>query len=166
MDEKQNDFKAREIESIEILDRKILEANQDILPDMSKEYWLKGGLCIIPIKKLDDSVVYGTSYGTSLDTVAGVRPLIEFHDPNKFIFSHRGDKLNFEGVEWTVISKNEAVCNDFIGHSPYQSKTEERDADVYDKSDIRCFTEDWLNTLKMKEASLDEKEPEQEEIDR
>ena len=170
--EVKNDFNAREIESISILDKKTLEAHKDILPNISnKEYWLQGGACIIPIKKLDQSVIYGTSYGTDLDNVAGVRPIIEFHDPNRFIFKNRGDKMTFEGLEWTIVSKNEAVCDGLIGNSAYQTKPEILSKSDYDKyrynlSDIKDFTDNWLEEVKKKEIEREEKETEYEEVDR
>ena len=165
MKEKKNDFNAREIESISLLDKRTLEAHKDILPDINEPYWLQGGLCIIPVKKLDNSIVYGTSFGTDLDTQAGVRPIIEFHDPNRFIFKHRGDVLNFEGKEWMIVSKNEAICNDFIGNCAYQRTPKLLSAEDkyrYDLSDIKGYTENWLNDLKLKEKNEVEKEPEPE----
>lgn len=164
MEEKKNDFNAGEIEGIEIPDRAFLDKHKDILPPMDSEYWLQGGLCIIPVKKLDGAVVYGTSFGTDLDTMAGIRPVIEFSDPNRFIFSHRGDILNFEGKEWMVVSRNEAVCNGFIYKGVYSriGKTS------YPESDINGYLEYWLNDLKQKEGNREEpdEEPEHEEIDR
>ena len=48
-------------------------------------------------------------------------------------------------VEWVVISKYLAISKDLIGKQPFRKDYRADDANVYKKSDIKKFIEEWAS---------------------
>ncbi len=67
------------------------------------------------------------------------------------------DEFEFEKHKWTVISDTYAICNDTIGDHCFRADWEAEDANDYEKSDVKEFIEDWLESCINKEMSLMER---------
>lgn len=55
-----------------------------------------------------------------------------------------GDKINWRGFTWTVISDKYVLCDDKIGDHCFRKDWQAEDANVYEKSDVKKYVEGWL----------------------
>lgn len=58
---------------------------------------------------------------------------------------HLGDIFEFGEYKFKVISKQYALCKGAIGKCAFGKDYEAKDANVYDKSDIKKFVDNWFN---------------------
>ena len=77
---------------------------------------------------------------------AGVRPVL-FLNPALPNFK-KGDKFEWNGYDWTLISDSKALCNSIIKNMKYKKDANRykllKIKDVYEVSDIKQFLEQWL----------------------
>lgn len=70
----------------------------------------------------------------------GVRPVLRISNHNLKI----KDEFIFKSYKWTVISKDLAICNSYIGKHYFREDWKAEDANNYTASDIKKYIEDWL----------------------
>lgn len=66
-----------------------------------------------------------------------------------------GCKFYFGGHVFTVISKEHALCDDRIGISPFRDDWQASDVNVYEKSDVKIFIDEWFEKFKNEEPEPD-----------
>lgn len=54
-----------------------------------------------------------------------------------------GDKIIVAGQNWTVISDTYAIADDAIGTHCFREDWRAKDANMYEKSDVKKYIEDW-----------------------
>ena len=62
-----------------------------------------------------------------------------------------GDTFKFHGYTFTVISNEYALCDEAIANIMFRMDSEAEDANVYEKSDIKKFLDDWYEGVFMKD---------------
>lgn len=114
---------------------------QEILTAAHDSWWLcspgdedRYAACVFG----EDAHIYGD--GEYVDMKLGVRPAIIFKSSELEV----GDKFKAFDYEWTVISSNMALCNDVIGRSCFRIEWQFADANVYEKSDIKKYVDNWF----------------------
>ena len=83
-------------------------------------------------------------YGFNVDfDCYAVRPVVVLRlnpeSPNLQI----GDKLDFAGYTWTMIDANMALCDSAVGQTCFRKDSDAPDANVYEKSDVKKWLEQW-----------------------
>lgn len=71
----------------------------------------------------------------------GVRPALIF-DPESSDLKLK-DEFRMAGYNWTVITENMALCNGIIAYKPFREDWQAKDANNYEKSDIKTYLENW-----------------------
>lgn len=87
-----------------------------------------------------DGEVYTDAFNVNYN--GGVRPALRisnFGSSNLNI----GDKFSAGGEEWTVISKDVALCDRIVGQTYFRKDVDALDANVYEQSDIKKWLENW-----------------------
>ncbi len=54
-----------------------------------------------------------------------------------------GEKFSAGGETWTVISKDLALCDRVVGHTCFREDWRAPDSNVYEKSDVKKWLENW-----------------------
>ena len=70
-----------------------------------------------------------------------VRPVLEFSNKSDLKI---GDKFKFGDKEFEIISEGIALCTSDIGKYLYRKNWQAPNANIYDKSDIKKFINDWF----------------------
>ena len=63
-----------------------------------------------------------------------------------------GDKFEFGGRNFTVISDKYALCDEVIGRCAFRKDWEAKDANSYEASDVKVFVDQWFDRTKELEA--------------
>lgn len=128
------------IDGITLLSTEEYEEYKDHIPLLRKFWWLRSpGHCgyFAAIVHYDGYVHY---YGDNVMLRTGVRPALIYKSSNLTI----GDKIEFAGYKWTVLSDKFILCDTLIGNRCFRENQEAEDANDYEKSDVKPFIEDWL----------------------
>ena len=96
---------------------------------------------------------YGDVYdsGIDVDEEFGVRPALQISNLQSLNLEI-GDRFDFVGYEWTVISENKALCDDVIGNLAFRKDWEAKDANCYEQSDIKKYLEDWWEDVQNEDS--------------
>lgn len=71
-----------------------------------------------------------------------VRPALRINNLKHLGFNV-GDKIEVGDESWTVISEDLALCDRIVGTSAFRWATTAPDANVYEKSDIKKWLDQW-----------------------
>lgn len=88
---------------------------------------------------------YINYHGFVISTGGDVRPMLRLtnlKDTNLKV----GDKFIFKNKTFQIVSEDIAFCLDDIGTSCFNKKYRKKDANDYEKSDIKKYIERWFNT--------------------
>ena len=66
-----------------------------------------------------------------------------------------GDKFEFGGAEFEIVSDNLAFCTGDIGRCAFRKDREAEDANIYEASDIKKFVDEWYKNALKKEYDAD-----------
>lgn len=130
------------------------KACKDVIPNIDADWWWlrsRGAF----------SFTAGAVYKNELDEEGInirddevlVRPALYFNlspDPN-FSALNIGDKVEVEGLIFTVISDNIMLCDTSIGEWAFQSHLNVKDANNYELSDVKIFIDRWYTRDILKE---------------
>lgn len=72
----------------------------------------------------------------------GVRPALQILNPESSNLNP-GDQLEVVGHGWTVLNGGLALCNEIIGRTQFRKDWEAPDANVYERSDVKRYVEEW-----------------------
>lgn len=72
-----------------------------------------------------------------------VRPALQIKNPN-YAKLNAGDRFGLFGYDWTVISRELALCDEAIEKHAFREDWRAKDANDYEKSDVKRFVEEWL----------------------
>ena len=128
------------IKGITLLSIEEYEATRDMIPMVKDDWWLRS---------LSDDASFAMSVGgggevyhrlgTGVLFGLGVRPVLNLELGDLRI----GDVFELAGYMWTVINGNMALCNDIIGECCFRDDWKAKDANDYEKSDIKKWLENW-----------------------
>ena len=85
-------------------------------------------------------------FGIIVDKEFGVRPALQISNLTSLNFEI-GDKFDFANYTWTVISEDKALCDDIIDNSAFRKDWKAKDANDYEKSDIKKYLENWWEEM-------------------
>lgn len=129
-----------QIEEVTLLSREEHKAAIKYIPAVNFDWWLRspGYDQISAVYMLyDGSLLY-----SGVDNDCGcVRPALRICNPYSSLIP--GDKFDLAGHVWTVISDELALCDESVGETSFRFDTNASDANVYEKSDIRIWLENW-----------------------
>lgn len=132
------------IVGITILSKEEYDLYKDAIPLFNNYWWLRSPGSSSPYACIVYD--YGARDGNDYDVVDNgenaVRPalIINLESSNLNI----GDEFTFADRDWTVISDALAICNSDIGTCPFRDYWAASDANVYEKSDLKRYVEDWF----------------------
>lgn len=130
-----------EIVGVTILSKEEYNSYNDIIPEINNSWWLRSpgieqfrAACV---HSSGSSDYYSVNYAHY-----AVRPalIINLESSNLNI----GDRFVFADKDWTVISDMLAICNSNIGTCTFRKNWEASNANVYEKSDLKKYVEDWF----------------------
>lgn len=82
------------------------------------------------------------TYGCNVNYGYGVRPALRINKLKHLGFNV-GDKIEVGDESWTVISEDLALCDRIVGASAFRWASTAPDANVYEKSDIKMWLDQW-----------------------
>ena len=137
-----------DITDITLLSIEEYEECKEYIPHVSHWWWLRspGYLSSTAAYVLSDGGVYDCGL-LVYNAESGVRPALRISNLESF---NLGDKFSLAELEWTVISKDLALCDSFIGTMPFRSDWQAEDANIYDKSDIKKWLDSWARERGLK----------------
>ncbi len=142
---------------ITILSSEEYEELESRIPPLNDNWWLRspGYFDIHVATVMDDGHVnvIGCYVGSAYPNV---RPALILESSNLQI----GDNFKFGNHTFTVFSEKYALCDDSIGKHCFRKDWKAKDANDYEKSDVKRYIEDWY------EKSLEIQKDEEEEEDR
>ena len=126
-------------------------ANKDVIPKIPEWWWLRS-----PGDSQDIAASVNSDGSLSRNYVdhpyGVVRPALYILDSDLC----RGDKFWLAGHLWTVLSNNIALCDDSVGASCFRKDWRAKDANDYEKSDIRKRLYEWAEENGIELASLEQ----------
>lgn len=134
-----------------LLSKEEFKQYEDIIPRTDGDWWLRSpgafseyACCVFDYGGYGRYCCY--SYGGSVDRVGvGVRPALIISNLDN---AKIGDKVEFEGKAFTVISPEYALCDTFIGKCIFRKDWKAEDANIYEASDVKKFVDDWFEKAK------------------
>ena len=139
-----------EITGITLLSKEEYEAHQDLICLKNDCWWLRS-----PYSNDVNDAGFVDDYGyldiyNVGDSIVGVSPALQICNLESSNLEI-GDKFKLKGYTWTVISENLAQCDGIIGYSPFRRDWKAKDANVYEKSDVKKYVEKWWEKTEVKE---------------
>ena len=130
------------IEGVTLLSTEEAKRLPNEIRDIHKCWWLRSpgpdDFNRYAVAVFDSGIIH--HYGIRVDYCENIRPALIFKpSPNLNI----EDVFMIAGYKWTVINDHMAICNKCIGKSCFRRKWQEPDANIYEKSDIKKFIDDW-----------------------
>lgn len=107
-------------------------------------WWLRSpGSCqyLASIVRHDGYIGYGARTDTDDDCVRPALIISNLSSSNL----QMGDIFELGGRKFKVISKEYALCEEPVGQCPFRKDWQAKDANVYEKSDIKKFVDNWFN---------------------
>lgn len=127
-----------------------LEEYQELEPNISllnRLWWLRSpGFDDISAAFVIGAYGFFNVIGFIVGLAFGVRPALVLESSNLQV----GDNFEFGNHTFTVISEKYALCNDSIGDHCFREDWKAKDANDYEKSDVKKYIESWA-----KEHGLD-----------
>ena len=130
-----------DITDITLLSIEEYEECKEYIPHVSHWWWLRSpgydsrrAACVYA-----DGGVHGSGYIVDYDRIA-VHPALRISNLESF---NLGDKFSLAELEWTVISKDLALCDSMVGATAFREDRQAADANDYDKSDVKKWLEEW-----------------------
>ncbi len=77
----------------------------------------------------------------------GVRPVLLISNLRSLNLKE-GDKVEWGDYTWTIISDQYALCDKCIAWLPFREDLEAKDANVYEKSDVKKYLDQWYEDIK------------------
>ena len=126
---------------ITLLSKEEYAESKDLISPAYTRWWLRSpGIA----KDCATSVTYDNSIDSTflVDSVGNlVRPVLILNP--EFSNLKPGDKITFKQCIWTVLRNNLALCDQFIGRSPFRKDYKADDANNYEYSDVKQFVDKW-----------------------
>lgn len=131
-----------EITGITLLSKEEYEACEEHIAPRNFWWWLRS-----PSSSSDDiaACVYDEGYVDSIyvySSRVGVSPALQICNLESSNLKI-GDRFKLKGQTWTVVSEGYALCDDNIGYHCFRENWRASDANVYEKSDVKKFVEEW-----------------------
>ena len=130
-----------QIKEVTLLSREEYNANIDLIPPANGWWWLRSPGSRQYYAAFVDICGSLNYYSYVSDDRGGVRPALRICNPYSSLVP--GDKFDLAGHVWTVISDELALCDESIGETSFRFDTNASDANIYEKSDIRIWLENW-----------------------
>lgn len=126
------------------------------IPNINDYWWLRSpyadsGHCAALVNDNGDVDYYYVDLGYA------ARPALYISNPES-VDMEIGDKFDFGGHSWTIISDNYALCDESIGRYVFRHDWRAENADTYEASDIKAFIEDWYEKA-LEQTQNHENEP-------
>lgn len=132
-----------EIDEITLLSVEEYETYQNAIPKIDSWWWLRSpGACIVA--NAADVAFDGSIHTISVTSDDGVRPALRIKNPESFDIGI-GDKFRLAGYIWTMIEDGLALCDDVVGNCAFRKNWKAQDANIYEKSDIKKWLENWAD---------------------
>ena len=100
-------------------------------------FWLKSfdvNPSVVNVVKESGSVgICNVCFSTGM-----IRPVIKVDNQLSI-----GDEYNIKGTMFVAISKDMLLCKNKIGYGCFRKNFEAEDANVYEKSDVKNYIDDW-----------------------
>lgn len=118
-------------------------------------WWLRSPGCRSWLAAYVGSSGIVNSNGDDVDRdLIAVRPALQVANP-KSASLKIGDKFCLFGYEWTVISKELALCDEVVGKHAFREDWQAEDANDYEQSDVKRFLEEWLDRKRAGRTDLE-----------
>lgn len=85
--------------------------------------------------------------GHDVDEANGVRPALQISNLGDSNLKE-GDKFKWGDYTWTIIFDQYALCDKCVALLPFREDSEAKDANVYEKSDIKKYLDQWYEDKK------------------
>ena len=142
-----------EIAEITLLSKEEYEAAKEYIPAVNAWWWLRS-----PIANLSMSagiVDYdGWVFNFLVDDYNGARPALKIRNLESVNLEIK-DQIQLAGYTWTVIADSIILCDQIVGTTTFREDWQSPDANVYEKSDIKAWLEDWAKEEGIRSMSND-----------
>lgn len=132
------DIEISEITLLSVMEAKAVSRAQ---LNIGSWWWLRS-----PGGPLSAAGVYNdggvSTHGNRVCSRNGVRPALRISNLGASNLSV-GEKFSAGGETWTVISKDLVLCDRVVGHTCFREDWRAPDANVYEKSDVKKWLENW-----------------------
>ena len=132
-----------EIDEITLLSVEEYETYQNAIPKITLWWWLRSP-GTYDVGTATDVGTDGCMYNISVTSDDGVRPALRIKNPESSNLKIR-DKFRLAGYMWTIIGDGLALCDDVFGNCAFRKNWKAQDANIYEKSDIKKWLENWAN---------------------
>ncbi len=140
------------IESITLLSIEEYKKYRDKISPVEGKWWLRS--------PGDDDILAACVNGESGDVIAngrdvllefGVRPALQISNPESL---KPGEEFIVGENSFTYLGEGLALCNNCIGKCAFRDDLTAPDANVYEKSDIKIYVENWFEKTKEKGITI------------
>lgn len=129
-----------EITLLSVMEAKALSRAQ---LNIGSWWWLRSpGRSTCAARVLNDGKVNAAGIYVYDSRGTGVRPALRISNLGASNLNV-GEKFSAGGETWTVISKDLALCDHVVGHTCFREDWKAPDANVYEKSDVKKWLENW-----------------------
>lgn len=119
------------------------------------DWWLRSpGYNVNNAAFVDGEAGFVYDYGYNVSKEFGVRPALQISNLQSSNLEI-GDRFDFADYSWTVIAEDKALCDDIIGYSAFRKDWKAKDANDYEKSDIKKYLEDWWREAQNEDEDSD-----------
>lgn len=130
------------IKGITLLSKEEYNKYSDKIPPIRESWWLRSAGGHVS----DAACVFGEYgnalvYGLTVDSEFGVRPALQISNPE---FLQPGDNFNFGEQTFTYLGDNLALSDNIVGKCVFREDWTASDANIYEKSDVKKYVEDWF----------------------
>lgn len=107
------------------------------IPPVRDWFWLKSSsVDAFVVDVVDRNRFVGCCFVDSPDGM--IRPVIKLENTVSI-----GEEYDVKGTMFVAISKDMLLCKDKIGYCCFRKNFEAEDANVYEKSDVKNYIDDW-----------------------
>ena len=130
------------ISDVTLLSKDEYNAYKDNIPVNSNgSWWLRAPGLLTNYASVWRKDALAINFFETDDSNGYVRPLLvcEINETELQV----GDKISLAGYTWTMISDSMILCDDFVGQTVFRANSNASDANVYAKSDVKVWLENW-----------------------
>lgn len=129
------------IEDVTLLSTEEYKEHRSMIPGISTFCWLRspGAYTHLAAFVNGRDIVNGVGHMVNWSGLA-VRPALKLGTTRG---CYVGKTFELCGYEWTLIDDDLAICNECVGETYFRADADARDADDYEKSDIKKWLDNW-----------------------
>ena len=130
-----------EINEITLLSVDEFKANRYLISNIASWWWLRTPGINIDYPGVEQ-IINGWIFAGYVSHIEGIRPVLRIRNPKSFNLEI-GDKFKLTDYIWTMLRDDLALCDDVIGKCAFRKDWKAIDANIYEKSDIKKWLENW-----------------------